>query len=96
MKMKFQIIIEYDGNRVVEELGCLQRGDLLPESLDITLREGKELLANVQKSMVEYQIEEYIHHQSRCPSCHTRYSLKEMKKIEDKLVENAYKEFLEI
>ncbi len=81
MKMKFQIIIEYDGNRVVEELGCLQRGDLLPESLGITLREGKELLANVQKSMVEYQIEEYIHHQSRCPSCHTRYSLKEMKKI---------------
>ena len=56
MKMKFQIIIEYDENRVVEELGCLKRGDLLPESLGITLREGKELLANVQKSMVEYQI----------------------------------------
>jgi len=81
MKMKFQIINEYDGNRVVEELGCLQKGDLLPESLGITLNEGKELLANTQKSMIKYQIEEFINQQRLCQYCNTLHSLKEMKKI---------------
>ena len=56
MKIRIQVVIEHeDGHetQIVEEVGCLQRGDLLPESLGMTLNEGKQLLANVQRCMVQ-------------------------------------------
>ena len=44
MKIRIQVVIEHeDGHetQIVEEVGCLQRGDLLPETLGMTLMEGK-------------------------------------------------------
>ena len=50
MKVKVQVIIEREGEDIpiVEEVACLCRGDLLPETLGLTLQEGKELLAQIQ------------------------------------------------
>jgi len=82
MKMRFQIIIEYDGNQgIVEKIGCLHRGDLSPETLGLTLNEAKELLANTHKSMAQYQTDEYIDRHSRCSSCNIGYSRKDFKTL---------------
>ena len=53
MKIKVQLIVEYEDDEepVVEEIGCLCRGDLLPETLGLTLQEGKDLLAKIQSTM---------------------------------------------
>ena len=71
MKIKLQIIVEYDDleEPIVEEISCLCRGDLLPETLGLTLQEGKDLLANIQATMVKYQAEEYVAQQRSCPHC---------------------------
>ncbi|MEQ8189762.1 MAG: ISKra4 family transposase [Candidatus Eremiobacterota bacterium] len=83
MKMKVQIIIESDVNDkpVVEEIACLQRGQLLPEALGLTLQEGKEILKNLQQSMVISQAEEYMAQEKCCKNCGKEYSLKEGKEI---------------
>ena len=74
MKLRVQIIIEQEGNDAptVEEVACLCRGDLLPESLGLTLEEGKQLLANIQKTMITHQASEYIEQQRNCPDCGKR------------------------
>jgi hypothetical protein len=62
MKIKVQIVVECDEleEPLVEEIACLCRGDLLPETMGLTLAEGKELLANVQAAMVRHQAEEFV------------------------------------
>ena len=71
MKIKLQIVVEYEDDEepIVEEIGCLCRGDLLPETLGLTLQLGKDLLANIQATMVKYQAEEYVAQQRPCPHC---------------------------
>ena len=48
---------------------CIQREDLAPETLGLTLAEAKDLLANVQANMVKEQTAEYIEQHSACPLC---------------------------
>ena len=71
MKIKVQIIVEDDelDEPIVEEITCLCRGDLLPETMGLTLAEGKEILANMQAVMVKHQVEEYVAQQRHCPDC---------------------------
>jgi hypothetical protein len=54
-----QVVIESDGGdtKAVENIACLMRGPLRPEDLGLTLDEAKSILAGVQKSMVDRQIE---------------------------------------
>ena len=54
MRVKVQIVIESDNHDkpVTEEIACIQREDLAPETLGLTLAEAKDLLANVQASMI--------------------------------------------
>jgi hypothetical protein len=62
MKITIQITVEHENleEPIVEEIGCLCRGDLLPETLGLTLQEGKDLLAHIQATMVKHQAEEYV------------------------------------
>ena len=78
MKIKVQIIVEYEDldEPIVEEISCLCRGDLLPETLGLTLQEGKDLLANVQATMVKHQAEKYVNQQRSCPHCNRHRSNK--------------------
>ena len=83
MKIKLQIIVEHEDleEPIVEEIGCLCRGDLLPETLGLTLQEGKDLLANIQATMVKHQAEEYVDQQRSCPHCGHHRSNKGKHKI---------------
>jgi hypothetical protein len=71
MKVKIQVIIESDNNEapITDEIACIQRGSLSPETLGMNLTEAKDLLANVQATMVKEQAEEYIERQRKCPHC---------------------------
>ncbi len=83
MKIKLQIIVEHEDleEPIVEEIGCLCRGDLLPETLGLTLQEGKDLLATIQATMVKHQAEEYVARQRPCPRCSSHRSNKGKHKI---------------
>jgi hypothetical protein len=84
MKIRIQVVIEHkDGHetQIVEEVGCLQRGDLLPETLGMTLTEGKQLLANIQRCMVQQQVEAYIAQQQHCGDCGRQHRRKGRKSI---------------
>jgi hypothetical protein len=71
MKVKIQVVIESDNHEapITEEVACIQRGELTPETLGMTLAEAKDLLANVQATMVKEQTNEYIRKQRSCPLC---------------------------
>ncbi len=62
MKIRVQVVIESEtGNTdVVENIVCLERRNLQPESLGLTLAEAKSILSGVQKSMVDRQIEKCL------------------------------------
>lgn len=84
MKVRIQVVIEdADGHEteIVEEVGCLQRGDLLPETLGMTLDEGKHLLASLQRCLVQQQVEAYIAQQRRCSECGRQHTKKDRKAI---------------
>lgn len=78
MKIKVQVVIEAeDGSEeIVEEVTCLNREELSPEELGLTLAETKDLLQGVQQTMVTQQIADYLKHQFKCPSCGQNRSLK--------------------
>ena len=71
MKMRIQVIIESElhDTPVTEEVACIEREDLTPETLGMTLAEAKDLLAHVQASMAQEQTSEYIEQQRPCPHC---------------------------
>jgi hypothetical protein len=73
MKIKLQLIIEADDGApaVATEVACLQRADLTPETLGLTLAEAKELLARVQETVVMQQATAYVNQQRACPQCGT-------------------------
>jgi len=83
MKIKIQVIIEYENGRNIttQEIACLSRGDLLPESLGLTFAECKDLLSKMQKEMVHHQVAEYIQQHRSCTHCGSDHSLKESKTI---------------
>jgi hypothetical protein len=68
------VIVEHEGldTPVVEEIACLCRGDLRPETLGLSLAEGKALLAKVQETMVTHQVAAYVEQQRSCPACGRR------------------------
>ncbi|MCO5195634.1 MAG: ISKra4 family transposase [Anaerolineae bacterium] len=78
MKIKVQIVIEHEAldEPLVEEIVCLCRGDLLPETMGMTLAEGKDLLANMQAAMVKHQAQDYVDQQRQCPDCGKRRGTK--------------------
>ena len=68
MKIRVQVLIESEtGNTdAAENIVCLEREDLRLENLGLALAEAKSILAGVQQSMVDRQIEEYIDQEACC------------------------------
>ena len=53
----------------MEEIGVLQRGQLHPEDLGLTLAEAKELLRGLQQALVTEQTAAFAEEQTHCPCC---------------------------
>ncbi len=72
MKVKVQLIIESDNGdtSIVNQVGEWQRDEpLQPSNLGLTLAESKQLLLNIQQTLVEEQIQEYQQKRSLCEEC---------------------------
>jgi len=83
MNFKIQIIIqrENEDTPIVEEIASFKRTNLSAETLGLMLQESKELLTNLQESMVKHQVDEHIEKKSHCIYCHSKLSRKDSKKI---------------
>jgi hypothetical protein len=63
------IAIAEDGQEQVHEIPSLQRTDLKPETLGLTLAEGKAILTEIQRLVVEQQITHWAAAQRKCSAC---------------------------
>jgi len=58
MKMTIQVVMESEEHaEVVEEIACLKREELLPETLGLTLAESKDILRKIQEALVPAQVD---------------------------------------
>lgn len=70
MRIRVQVIIEADQESAIplyiEEVACLERGSLSPETLGLRLDEAKQLLAGVQQIITTQQS---ANSRSLAPAC---------------------------
>ncbi len=71
MKVRIQVVVESAAGEPadVPEIACIQREELRPDPLGLTLDEAKTVLERIQQQIVEQQAAEYLHMQSHCPPC---------------------------
>jgi hypothetical protein len=63
------VIIGDDGREETREVACLERTDLKPETLGLTLAEGKMILKELQQIVVERQVSGSLLLKQTCPDC---------------------------
>jgi hypothetical protein len=73
MKYTVQVVITTDeGQTETREIACLEREDLTPTTLGLTLAEGKAILKALQAVVVEQQMTAYLETQRSCTQCGRR------------------------
>jgi hypothetical protein len=74
MQIIVQLRIEADdaASPIVIDVAHLQRQQLTPETIGLTLAEGKEVLAHLQTALVTQQVAAYTDQQRACPYCGAR------------------------
>jgi hypothetical protein len=69
------VIIGEDGLEETRELACLERTDLKPETLGLTLAEGKMILKDLQQIVSNARMSSSLLSNRVCPDCgHPRHS----------------------
>lgn len=83
MQIKVQLVFEDDfgGATRTQEVARLQRDELSPTTLGLTLADAKDLLQNVQSHVVEQQVADYQQQQCPCPHCQQRRRVKDQRPI---------------
>ena len=70
MICKIQVVtIGDNGREETREIACLERTDLKPETLGLTLAEGKMILKDLQQIVVECQVASSRLLKRACPDC---------------------------
>jgi hypothetical protein len=71
MKVRVEVVFETEANelREVQEIMEIQRAELRPDTVGLTLDEAKTVLENLQQRIVEQQAAAYLRTQHRCPHC---------------------------
>src|SRR5262249_28220828 len=70
MKIKVQVVtMKDDGQETTREIACVERQDLTPETLGLSLAEGKAVLQALQEVVVEWQMQTFLQQQRPCPHC---------------------------
>jgi hypothetical protein len=75
MKFTLQVMIRTDdGQQHAQEILVLEREDLQPETVGLTLAESKTLLRTLQEVMVKQQVQEFVETYRQCSQCgHAHY-----------------------
>src|SRR5262249_26634789 len=70
MKFKIQVVTVFDdGREENREIASLERDDLQPETLGLTLAESKAILKDIREVVVERQATDFLASQRCCPDC---------------------------
>jgi transposase len=73
MICKIQVVtIDEDGRKETREITSIQRTDVKPETLGLTLAEGKMILKDLQQIVVESQVSSLLLPKRTCPECGER------------------------
>src|SRR5262249_32205592 len=73
MNVPVQIVIETEAGESgdVQEILEIERTELRPDTVGLTLDEAQTVLERIQQRLVEQQAAEYLRTQSHCPHCGT-------------------------
>jgi len=70
MQVKVQVVtITDEGQEITQDIACVERQELTPVTLGLSLVEGKAVLQALQEVVVEWQMEAYLRQQHTCPQC---------------------------
>jgi hypothetical protein len=70
MKLTVQVVIEHDDQPpMLNEIACLEREMLTPDTLGLTLEEAKTVLAQLQEKLVTEQVAAAVVQHQTCPYC---------------------------
>jgi hypothetical protein len=70
MQCTIQVVITTDeGQTETRDIACLERQDLTPSTLGLTLAEGKAMLKALQEVVVQQQMTAYLKTQHPCAYC---------------------------
>jgi hypothetical protein len=62
MKLRLQLLIESDTGEILttEEVAQWERHSLRPEAVGLTLADAKQILSNVQRTVVQEQVAAFV------------------------------------
>jgi hypothetical protein len=63
------VVIDEDGSQETREIHSIERKDLKPETLGLTLAEGKAILKDIQQIVVQQQVSSGLAPCRQCPDC---------------------------
>jgi hypothetical protein len=70
MKYAIQVVLTTDeGQTETQDIACVEREDLTPTTLGLTLAEGKAILKALQAVVVQQQLTTYLETPRPCPHC---------------------------
>ncbi|MGE5659575.1 MAG: ISKra4 family transposase [Actinomycetota bacterium] len=83
MKFKVQIVVESESGNppLIQEILQIEKENLQPGNLGLTLEQGKELLFQTQKALLQQQIADYQKQQEVCPDCHKKLRHKDKRTL---------------
>jgi hypothetical protein len=70
MKFTVQVVtLTDDGEESMRAVACVERDDLTPASLGVSIADSKTILQAIQEIVVEWQMRSYLAQQRHCPQC---------------------------
>src|SRR6266545_6956859 len=70
MQVKGQVVtLRDDGEESLHEVACVERDELTPASLGLSIADSKAILQGMQEVGVEWQMRAYLDSQRHCPQC---------------------------
>lgn len=76
MKIKIQCIIDNGSQSTTEDIVFLEREELAPETLGLSLKEAKTITSEIQKKMIAHQITDFVSQKHFCSCCGSTLSIK--------------------
>jgi hypothetical protein len=78
MHLRIQVVaVSDDGREQQKEIADLLRSEARLETLGLRLEESKQLLQELQRTMIEQQVQAYLDQQRACPACGKQRILKQ-------------------
>src|SRR5215813_5735525 len=70
MQGKVQVVTRRDdGEEALHEVACVERDELTPASLGLSIADSKAILQGIQEVVVAWQMRAYLDSQRHCPQC---------------------------